>query len=1013
MQISFLFRFLFWTAPFRLMSFRLNTRRKENIKSNRPRLRMPAPSLPGIRGVGDADRRRKQSPAIVERTTPAALPPVAARTSATLPDIRKPIATEIGEVLFASAADGTGRKTSAAVSTVGVHLAALNTPVSSAAFDSVTPRLGAAPSQRTPRTPATENESHHSTHNTPGDPATSSSPAIEFGNRLPPLEPDRSTQGPSSHTDFLAAAADAHVQRTAHDTSVLTAAVYGSETRSVTRSTAAPSRLKDLEPNSVEYIYERHRRRCQTTTPLTSIRRVRSPDGTFTDNGNYFFDFVNHIGELGEEDRSMLRERLLPKRVVADAFDDEFASRLKCVNRRNANGKLMEAQRQRDRLLAHMHEQGTKRVEAHEHRVAEILDMQRNLQAIKQEAQTQVVVKQWSHILFATRFSMRMMRKLQSEKSLATLRRTMLPMIVRKCGILRKKWYRRDLTNARLPDIPAPTPSMVRSMYGSFFDGWSDSELNALIRFSKPMSFAAGEYIMFEGDYDRVMYLITRGKVEVQIRNKKLVGEKRRRRDNAAATFELNAPAYVGEFALLCKEPRSASIQCSTDVDTYVISSKDFHSVVDQLSPAIAKKQQDATDERRRANLRKYFALRPEALRKSKYFAHWETAVLKELSVLLEPLVLRANDRLFREGDYEPALYFIADGRIRLSKPSEPSEPPTEVGPGDVIGAFETFFLQERRSHTAVCKTNCDVWKLTRQQLLELGMSDPAALVRSKSVVQQAKTAEMFKLPKAPPYVLQDPFLSFVLPPSHIQMLWQLGQPRVVGAGEHLTIEGDEARHIFVVVFGSFHISHFDKERKQFDDKVVISPIQGGLHSGVNYTNDNLKSMFPSCIFCEIPKNAEPTLKPRKSFRSGSVNLGSHADLSALMLRTAQEEGVVGIVLGAYEFATRQNQWNASYRCSSMCEVFAIDRQTLESKLPPNLLQLHRTSTTQIRNVIDAFHSRNVASLLSMPQSQKICGLYSALKAQEKLDKKAEGDNKRKGIAKGVFRSVPGGFAGV
>jgi CRP-like cAMP-binding protein len=810
------------------------------------------------------------------------------------------------------------------------------------------------------------------------------------------------------------------------------------------RSTAnGTRRLRDMEPNSVEYVYERHRRRCRTTTPSSSLptSAARQRGGATTSHDQSlesarraqadatFSSMIDHLGVLDDETRRSIREKLQPKKIVEDAFDTTFAQRLKHVVARNKPECLVAAQAHRDQLLLDLYHRGSEQMERHEQRVLEIEEHQRNHQATKREAHLQRVRQSWIESIRALQFATGLMDYLQSLKSIATLRRTMLPLVIRKAKVIRKRWDREAITEMRLDDNPVPTPSMIRQMQGQFFEGWSDQELNGLIRNAKPRSFMEGEYLMFEGDYDRVMYLITKGNVEIQIRDKKLK-EKRRRAEFSAARFPVQAPAYVGEFALLCKEPRSASIQCITDVDTWVVSAKDFDAVVELLSPLIAQKQQEATDLRRKANLRKYFSLRPEVIRKNKYFAGWDLAVLRDMSAALEPLVLRANNRLYREGEYEPALYFIADGRIRMTKPTEPSEPPTDYGPGDVIGAFETFFVQERRSQTATCLVNCDLWKLTRGQLLDLGMSDPGSLVTSKLVVQESKTADMYKLPKAPAYVTQDPYLSFILPSSQLQILWQLGVPRVMGAGEHLSIEGDDAKYIYFVVLGSFHISHLDKDLKKYDDKVVVSPILGGVHTGAHYTNDNLKSMFPSVTYCEIPKVGSQAVKPLKSFRrqsihqagaSGGSPLGGtttssmrqaskHNMSSALLGATdsnliiAQKEGCIGVVLGAYEFAARQSRWNATYRCSSMCEVFVVEREALEAQLPEALVQIHRSSTLQTRILIESFLNRNAASLLTLPAAQRVTGLYLALKAQEKQKEKTPRTGKQDKKRAGALR---------
>lgn len=513
---------------------------------------------------------------------------------------------------------------------------------------------------------------------------------------------------------------------------------------------------------------------------------------------------------------------------------------------------------------------------------------------------------------------------------------------------------------------------------------------------------------MFEGDYDRVMYFIVKGSVQIQIRNRKLK-EKKRGADTAAAKFVLNAPCYVGEFALLCKEPRSASIQCMEDVDTWVVSSEKFHEVVKTLSAEVRQRQQEATDERRRGNLKKYFTLRPEAIRKIPIFAHWSFEVLREMTTLLEPMVQRTHDRLFREGDYEPSMFFIADGTVRLTKPSEPGEQPVTIGPGECFGAVETFFMKERRAFTAVCTTNCDLWKLTRKSLLDLGMNDPNALMQSKVALQQIRAKDMYKDPKTPPYVLKDPFLQFVCPSAQIHHLWELAKPRVFSAGEDLAIEGDEMQHLFFVTLGAVQVKHVNKDFQRFDDKVIVSPVLRGAYSGLNYTNDNLKRLFPSVQYCEIPKETGK-LRPRRSIRAASITalLGQNTagfgnnntfgsdGMASSMMREAEQEGAVGVPLGTFEFASRQTRWGCSYSCATMCEVFVVERKAFEKRLPESLLQLLTNSPQSARVVIDAYHARKAESLWAEPQNVKISGKYAIMKQQEK---EAEQQNTKKGNA--------------
>lgn len=87
-------------------------------------------------------------------------------------------------------------------------------------------------------------------------------------------------------------------------------------------------------------------------------------------------------------------------------------------------------------------------------------------------------------------------------------------------------------------------------------------------------AYKAGEFIFFEGDIDFHMYIIEMG--SVQIFTKKKNGE----RVNIATLEEGES---FGEFALLDKQPRSASAEALTACVVYKVSEKGFEHLLEEL----------------------------------------------------------------------------------------------------------------------------------------------------------------------------------------------------------------------------------------------------------------------------------------------------------------------------------------------------------------------------------------------------------------------------------------------
>ena len=758
-------------------------------------------------------------------------------------------------------------------------------------------------------------------------------------------------------------------------------------------------------------VYERHARRCASTTPYRRVDdtslgplSILAPpeDGAEVQEGHGDMSIAvsatpsrlnrslvarRQQGSLAPKDRDELRQKLEPKTILDAAFEAKFSSRLRDVNRHNTKEAIEHAMSAHEKLQQEQFDRHQQLVEDYEERRLRADDVHRHAGEMRRHAELLSRMKLWGEVLAATTVGVNLLHEVRKRRALTILRRGFLPMILIRLRMFAVRRHRREVTEARLALNPHPTGSMLASIKGPLFEGWSTVELQSVAALCKPISFLEGETIMQEGDFDRVMYVVTRGDLKVMIRDRSS-GCKKRTASNSSAVVSLQAPAYIGEYALLCKEPRSATIQCVTDVDAWTISSDAFANVLRSLNPEVAERLEEATDERRRTNLQKFFAYKMEYVRRCPVFETWAPSTLKELIRELQPVVVRRGFKLFSEGEYDPSLYFVSEGTIKMWKPSEPHEPPARAEKHACLGAFETFFMYERRSYSAYCETPCDLWKLSRHSLLNLGMGDPAALIQSRTTLQRERAALISKPAKAPQFVVSDAFLQFVLPPAYIQMLWNTGQARVYCTGEVLCEEGEDARHVFVVILGSFTMTHQMRDHQKYDERVIVSPVLHGSYSSQTGTNQILATLFPSASLAEIPRHAQAQLqRPRRSVISSTLNPDQ-----------AAKETNVGIVLGGYELASRRARYVQTIRCQSMCEVVVLDRDLLEEKLPDGLKKLLTGTNTFSKYISDCYLKGEVKKLL-LPESAnfKVATIFANMRQQEKKETNGGGSGDAEG----------------
>lgn len=103
-----------------------------------------------------------------------------------------------------------------------------------------------------------------------------------------------------------------------------------------------------------------------------------------------------------------------------------------------------------------------------------------------------------------------------------------------------------------LAQIPPATPDILGSV-GSFFSYWPTILLEQLLADATSLYYRSGDYICHINDHTRSMFVITEGKVTVEI-------------PNSPTILTVVAPCYFCESSLVVDEPRKMSLRCSSDV---------------------------------------------------------------------------------------------------------------------------------------------------------------------------------------------------------------------------------------------------------------------------------------------------------------------------------------------------------------------------------------------------------------------------------------------------------------
>ncbi|KAG5496458.1 hypothetical protein JKF63_02760 [Porcisia hertigi] len=627
---------------------------------------------------------------------------------------------------------------------------------------------------------------------------------------------------------------------------------------------------------------------------------------------------------LPEWERKLILSRLQKAKPLDT---DRFQKRLLHAKMRNTREYI---RRVRDRVEDATRldiEAGRASFDHAERRREIIFYKHQNLLEIRRREQTLSRARKWCTIVVCHVFLAALIQERQVQEAFKTFRFLMGPMARRFLALRARRRKAAEQTRQHLDEIPFPSPQVIQSMRGTFFEGWPAALLEKLVEKAKPSYLPKGSYLMHEGDIGRSMFMITLGTISIVLRKKSR--DKRRTKENSSGVFELKAPCYAGEFALVCKEPRSASIICETGVGCWAISPEDYDEVAKYLSPQVASKQREATDVRRRENLKRFFPLNLPFLRNFPYFVKFSDTSLLKLIDSVEPIVLHNSDFLFRKGEFDSSTYFVQDGEA-VMRDDETAD--RKILKGTCLGAFECSCGVNEPKRTSVVSINyCDVWRLRRDVLIDIGMTEPSALLHCRSAAKKDRGLQMQKSKLALRCFRKDPYMSFCCPTSILTRLFELSTPTVFLNGERLTVMGQTLNALIFVMCGVVDVTRTRNE----------------------------------------------------SQKTSRVHVSADTDSDA-SIRNANVPFIgLSRVIGAYEFALSLTKYACSVTSVGLTEAFVVQRAQLDACVPLGLRDVMHDNLRSRDCISRAFKLEN-SGLLYNESALSFARIYRDMRVHQR-----------------------------
>eukprot|EP01006_Ploeotia_vitrea_P046407 TRINITY_DN67023_c7_g2_i1.p1 TRINITY_DN67023_c7_g2~~TRINITY_DN67023_c7_g2_i1.p1 ORF type:complete len:943 (+),score=65.50 TRINITY_DN67023_c7_g2_i1:65-2893(+) len=377
----------------------------------------------------------------------------------------------------------------------------------------------------------------------------------------------------------------------------------------------------------------------------------------------------------------------------------------------------------------------------------------------------------------------------------------------------RMKMARKFITSVRSRYIPQLNEEIFHKI--DIFKRWPEANIQNLLPALFNKAFLRGEYIMKQGDSGSELYFLMTGEVEVIIHKPKKKGKGWSLLEGDTQTVATLKPgACFGEFAVLNKEPRMASIRCKTRCDVWVLTKQMFRAQLDKCPPDVLAETHHLANNRRATNLPKLYPLKPKHLLENEIFQKWDEKELNQLISAAKPAIFNQGDTIIKQGTMGHSLFLIVRGEVtvtterKVNGKNEVTEVAT-LGHARMFGEISCLFLERRTATVKACGM-CDCWEIHKDALMGVLTANPINFVAAKSITNKWRAKWMGELVKEIPLEVLENQLFFwpMIPKKHhgtIQALWK---PMVKAHGDHLVEPGCPCDTAYITTLGEVEKHH-------------------------------------------------------------------------------------------------------------------------------------------------------------------------------------------------------------
>jgi cGMP-dependent protein kinase 2 len=215
----------------------------------------------------------------------------------------------------------------------------------------------------------------------------------------------------------------------------------------------------------------------------------------------------------------------------------------------------------------------------------------------------------------------------------------------------------------------------------------------------------AQEVVFYKGDIGSKFYIILEGSCSI------LVPGQEDGQDTMHEIGTCNKGDSFGELALLKKQPRAATVQCSTDCHFAVLTKADFDRIIGKVKELLLNRKVDF-------------------LLSVSLFGNWTKGSMLKASYYFHERSYRRKQVVFAIGDESSEFYFVKEGEFQLLQSMDQSSdtkrskglPLKEVailGSRQILGQ-EDVLENQRRTYTCVCQsTTAEVLVISKEDFFK------------------------------------------------------------------------------------------------------------------------------------------------------------------------------------------------------------------------------------------------------------------------------------------------------